>query len=73
MREKFKIKKISLGTKYLPMIMGSSIVSSSKINYDYLETSISYNNDYILGNKEYRKNIKNVKIISTIKSLIQIY
>lgn len=69
MREKFKIKKISLGTKYLPMIMGSSIVSSSKINYDYLETSISYNNDYILGNKEYRKNIKNVKIISTIKSL----
>ena len=63
--EKFSIKDVVLGTKNLSE-MTTKFLSNS---FNYIETSISYNNDFELG-LVLKKN-KNIKIISSISSLSQ--
>ena len=61
--EKFSIKDIVLGTKELSNMTSKFLLNS----FNYIETSISYNNDFELGKVLDKK----TKIISSISSLSQ--
>lgn len=61
--EKFSIKGVVLGTKDLSQLVSDYFLGT----FDYVETAISYNNDFRLG--KYLK--KSTKIISSISSLDQ--
>lgn len=60
---KFLVEDICLGTKYLSSHFGESILQLGGISY--VETSLEYNNDYIIG--KYLK--KDHKIITSMSSL----
>ncbi len=57
----YSIKSVALGTKDLSQMANDFLLKS----YDYLETSISYNNDFLLGKYLNKK----TKVISEISSL----
>lgn len=63
--EKFSIKDVVLGTKNLSE-MTTKFLSKS---FNYIETAISYNNDFELG--IILKKNKSIKVISSISSLSQ--
>lgn len=60
--EKFTIKDVVLGTEDLNPLTGSLLMKS----FNYIETSISYNNDFMI--KDYLTN-KNTKLITKISSI----
>ena len=60
----FSIKGVVLGTQDLSQLVSDYFLG----DFDYVETSISYNNDFRVG--KFLK--KDAKIISTISSLVKV-